>query len=156
MFKLQNIFFFSSLIGLCSTALAAECTLNNSDRTIYLNNGAGIVNYTFQNCKKRIKSSDYQWLDTKDRYIIFKSSDYPQDPIYVWHTNQNFTIMKGWGSSQEVWKTPSTLEYRINYENNSDVRNVDYTIMMGKHLLSPLANFRPGDYDTSVKLSVNY
>jgi len=116
----------------------------------------GIVFYNFENCNKRIKSSEYKWLDTKDGHIIFKSSTYPQDPIPVWHTNQNFTIMRGWGSSQQVWNTPSILEARINYENTSDVRNVDYTIMMGKHLLSSLANYRPGDYATSVKLSVNY
>jgi len=153
MFKIQNIFCFFSLIGLCSTALAAECTLNNSDRTIYLNKGVGIIDYTFQNCKKKIKSSEYQWLDTKDNHIIFKSSAYPQHPINVIHTNQNFTIM-GW-AYLEHWGTPDELSYKIDYLNN-DVREVQYQIIMGYHLLPALADYRPGNYETSVKLSVNY
>ncbi len=153
MFKLQNIVGFFSLIGLCSTALAAECTIDNSARTIELNKATGIIFYNFNNCKKRIKSSEYRWLDTKDGHIIFKSSTYPQDPINVLHTNQNFTIM-GSGTFDH-WGTPDELSYKIDYL-NYDVRYVKYQIMMGTHLLYPLANFRPGNYETSVKLSVNY
>ncbi|RKG55290.1 hypothetical protein D7V64_02985 [Acinetobacter cumulans] len=153
MFKIQNIFCFFSLIGLCSTALAAECTLNNSDRTIYLNKGVGIIDYTFQNCKKKIKSSEYQWLDTKDNHIIFKSSDHPQHPINVIHTNQNFIIIEGGGSVYSG--TSAKLSHKKDYL-NYDVRAVQYQIMMGYHLLPALADYQPGDYDTSVKLSVNY
>ena len=53
------------------------------------------------------------------------------------------------------WGTPDELSYKIDYL-NYDVRYVKYQIMMGTHLLYPLANFRPGNYETSVKLSVNY
>lgn len=144
---------FLSFVIWSNTVLAAECTIDNSARTIELNKAAFIISYNFYNCKKKIKSSEYRWLDTKDRHIIFKSSAYPQDPIYVMHTNQNFTIM-GWGNFDH-WGTPDELSYKIDYL-NFDVRDVEYQIMMGTHLLAPLANYRPGNYETSVKLSVNY
>lgn len=154
MYKLQNLFSFFSLIGLCSTVLAAECSIDNTTRTIYMDKAPGIVFYNFYNCKKVITSSQYQWLDTKDRNIIFKSSTYPQNPVPVLHTNQNFTIM-GWGSIDH-WGTPDELSYTINYPKNYNVRDVEYNIMMGKHLLPSLAYYQPGEYSTSVKLSVNY
>lgn len=153
MFKLQNIIGFFSLIGLCSTTLAMECTLNNSNQVIYLNKAPTNVNYTFQNCKQKIISSEYQWLDSKNGHIIFKSATSPQHTINVGHTSQHFTVMGG--GIDKHWDTPNKHSNKIDYL-NQNVRDVEYNIMLNKNLLLPLANYRPGNYETSVKLSVNY